>query len=277
MTWELFEHTNENPSIKIRGVPNGTRIVVASDMQIPLEDRRLCATIFGDFARWFKPKEPGAEYHLFLNGDVMDNFGLSRFLKRVLPKFTMTDEVNMTKAALKKWGRHFTHKHFAFGNHEDRWERFIWDNAPEMAPHMPSLAEVLELEALGYDFVPYLKHYDFEGFIITHGDRTVMHTAKAMMDVYHSSGTSGHTNRPQSFTFADAASGEPNTWYVTGMLCRKDIGEVIKDWRRVQPWQQAFLIGEVRDGILHVELVRVHHKAFWAAGRMFKVREDDDA
>ena len=271
---DLFEHADDPGSIRIRDVPDGTRIVVASDFQIPLEDRELAATVFGPFAKAFKPdrrKYPSAEFHLFLNGDVMDNFRLSRFVKRVMPRFTMDDELAWTRKNLRAWGKHFTHRHYAFGNHEERWDKYIWENAPEMAYSMPRLAEVLQLRKLGYDWVPYLEHYDFMGFIITHGDRTVKHTAAAMMDVYHTSGTSGHTNRPQSFTFADAASGEPNTWYVSGMMCRKDIGKVIKDWRKVQPWQQAFLTGEVQDGILHVELVRVHHGAFWAAGKMFKV------
>ena len=224
---DLFINANYQQSTIITNVPNGTRIVVASDTQIPLEDNALCNVIFGEFAEWYRPIE-GAEYHLFLNGDVLDNFSLSRFLKRVQPKFTHSDELDITRKALERWGKHFTHKHYVFGNHEDRWEKYLWDNAPAVAASVPSLAEVLCLEDLGYDWVPYLKHYELEGFIITHGNRTTSYAAKAMYDQYHTSGTSGHTNRPQSYTFADAASGEPDSWYVTGMLCRKDIGDVIK-------------------------------------------------
>jgi hypothetical protein len=269
---ELFIHPNDHDSIEIRGVPNGTRIVVVSDMQIPLEDRELLDTIFGTFAKWYKP-EGDAEYHLFLNGDVMDNFTLSKFLPRVIPRFTVGDEIQWTHRNLSKWGTHFTHKHYVFGNHEDRWERYIFENAPQMAPFTATLAEALGLDELGYDWVPYLKHYAFEGFIITHGDVAIKHTAARMLENYHSAGTSGHANRPQSFTWADASGSDPITWYVTGMTCRRDIGDIIKDWRRIQPWQQGFLVGEVLDGVLYVELVRVHHGAFRAAGRVFKVGE----
>ena len=272
---ELFASPEERGSVKIRGVPNGTRIVVVSDCQIPLEDRALLGTVFGEFVRWFKPKTPGAEYHLFLNGDVIDNYTLSKFLDRALPTFHVGDEIKLTKKNLALWGRPFTHKHLVFGNHEDRWERYLWEGAPELAPYAPSLATVLGLAELGFDWVPYLRHYDFEGFIITHGDRTTKFVAKDMLELYHTAGTSGHVNRPQSYTYASAANGEPITWYVTGMTCRTDIGDIIKQWRRIQPWQQAFLIGEVVDGVLHVELVRIHHGGFWAAGKMFRVKETD--
>lgn len=271
----LFEGHNNKPSIKIRDVPSGSRFVIVSDQQVPLEDKSLLWTIFNDFVPDFKPYgvTMGVEYHLFLNGDIIDNFSLSSFLQRVFPKFTLGDEVDMVRAYLKSWKKHFTHKHFIFGNHEARWEREIYVNNPKMARFTPGLEEVLELDKLGYDWVPYLKHYDFEGFIITHGDTAIKHAAAKMMLNYQASGVSGHANRPQSYTWADAASGEPATWYVEGMTCRKDIGEVIKAWAKIQPWQQGFMIGEVKDGVGYVQLIRVHHGHFYANGKIYKVRD----
>ncbi|MCH7945250.1 MAG: metallophosphoesterase [Armatimonadetes bacterium] len=269
MTWQLFEGTSDQPSKSISGVPDGTRFVFVSDSQVPLEDSALLETIFKQFVPWFKPKS--AEYHLFLGGDIIDNFTLSSFLQRVVPKFTLGDEVDMVHAYIKAWGKKFTHRHYIFGNHEDRWEREMYARHPQMMRFSDTLEEALELETLGYDWVPYLKHYDFEGLVLTHGDITTIQTAAAMMKNYQSSGVSGHTNRPQCYTWSAAAGGEPRTWYVAGMTCRRDIGDVIKDWRRVQPWQQGFVIGEVRRGVVFVEEVRVHHGQFRAAGKMFDV------
>lgn len=269
---ELFDGAEPMPGISISGTPDGTRIVVVSDMQIPMEDRPLLAAIH-QFAKDWKPKGD-AEYHLFLNGDVMDNFNLSKFPPRVVPKFTLTDEVNMTKTFLKHFGKPFNHRHFVFGNHEDRWDRELYNRHPQVAALAPTLAEALGLDELGYDFVDYMKHYDFEGFIITHGHLTSKNVASAMIENYHQSGTSGHVNRPQDFTYKDSSGGEPITWYCTGMTCRMDIDRVVKDWRKVQPWQQGFLIGEVHGGILHVQPIRVHHGGFWAAGKFYEVKED---
>lgn len=265
----LFKGANNKQSIKIRNVPDGSRIVVVSDAQIPLHDEALLGTIFGQFVKDFKPK--GAEYHLFLNGDILDNFSLSKFLAKVEPQFSLGDELAITRDCLKAWRKHFTHGHYTFGNHEDRWERYIYENAPAMATILPSLAEVLELEQLGYDWLPYLKHYDFEGFIITHGDDSTKYAASKMLEKYQSSGVSGHANRPQIFSGAAAANGENAAWYIQGMTCRMDIGDVIKDWKRIQPWAQGFLIGEVQGGVLYCENVIVHHGRFRANFKVYSI------
>lgn len=270
--WELFDQVEPQGSIKINNVPDGTKIVVVSDFQVPLEDRRLLATVFEDFVPWFLGGSP--ESHIFINGDGLDLFKLSKFLHRVVPKFTTGDEIAIMEWYLDTIGRHFTNRHYVFGNHEARWDRHIMEQAPELAPFTRTLAEALNLDDHEWDYVPYLKHYAFQGFIITHGDTTVKHAAARMLESYHTSGVSGHVNRPQSYTFANASGDDPITWYCSGMMCRMDIGDIIKDWAKIQPWQQGFLIGEVRDGILHVEPIRVHHDAFRAAGRVFPLRKE---
>lgn len=270
-TWErLFNGANTKPSVVLEGIPDGSRIVVVSDCQIPLHDEALLRTIFEDFVPDFVPES--GEYHLFLNGDILDNFSLSRFLARVEPRFTLGDELDVTRNSLRAWRRHFTHGHYVFGNHEDRWERYVFENAPAMATVLPSLADILELDTLGYDWVPYLRHYNLDGFIITHGDDATRHAADKMLGKYQASGVSGHANRPQMFSGSDAAKGENAAWFVQGMTARLDIGDVIKDWRRIQPWSQGFLIGEVQGGVVYVENVVVHHKKFRAAGKVYDVR-----
>ena len=250
-------------------MPDGTRVIITSDQQIPFQDDALLDTIYGAFAKDFKPKT--GDYHNFFNGDFLDLFSLSRFPANVKRKFTLADEIAMGKERLAKWSRYFSHNHYVFGNHEARWDKAAYANNPETAEYNMTLDKALELDELGYDWVPYQKHYDFMGFSITHGGSTVKYAAAKMYDQYHRSGTSGHVNRPQSFTFANAANGEPDTWYCTGLTCVMNIGDYIKDWSRQQPWMQAFLIGEVVGGTLYVELIRVHHKGFWAAGKFYPV------
>lgn len=245
-------------------------MIVTSDQQIPFQDDGLLDVIYGEFAKDFKPKS--GEYHNFFNGDFLDLYSLSRFPPRVTKKFNITDELEMGRERLAKWSKHFTNNHYVFGNHEARWDKYMYDQSAELAEAIPPLNEVLGLEGLGYDWVPYQRHYEFNGFIITHGDTTVKYPAAAMYSQYHKSGTSGHVNRPQSYTFANATNGEPDTWYCTGMTCVTNIGDYIKDWTRIQPWQQAFLIGEVQDGTLYVELIRVHHGKFWANGKLYSTK-----
>lgn len=269
-----FGGLNKKPTIRIRGLPDGTRIVVVSDMQVPFEDQALLRTIFEDFVPEFAPATKGAEYHLFLNGDVADLYNLSAWPANVEPKFTLTDEIEWVKEYLAAWGQWFTHKHYVFGNHEERWERELMKTNPKMQGFTERLDKALGLEELGYDWVPYGKHYDIQGFAITHGDTVVKNAAQRMLENYGVPGTSGHVNRPQSYTWSAAGKGEPITWYCTGMTCLFEIGDAIAAWRKIQPWQQGFLVGEVQGGILHVQLVRVIKKGFWAGGKFYKVKKE---
>ena len=264
----MFTGQEEQGSIEL-SLKDGDKFVVVSDAQVPFEDTNLLASIFGKFTRDYKPKV--GNYHLFLAGDIMDNFSLSKFPARVTPNFNITDEIETTKKYLADWGKLFTHKHYVFGNHEDRWDREIYGETGKLAQYIQSLPEALDLSTLGYDYVPYLRHYNVNGFVIAHGDIIRENTAKAMLDTYNCSGVSGHVNRPHDFTKADARDGIPNTWTVLGMTCRMDIGNYIKDWRKIMPWQQGFGVGEVQNGKVYFQNVRVHHGGYWAAGKYYKI------
>lgn len=266
---DLFTGQEEQGNVDLT-LKDGDRFVVVSDAQIPFQDDALLESIFNDFANSYRPvRKHNSQYHLFLAGDIVDNYSLSRFPSRVTPKFGLNEEINLTKSYLAKWRKHFTHAHYVFGNHEDRWDREIYDG--KFAPFTKSLQEALELDRLGYDYVPYLRHFAVNGFVITHGDVVRENTAKAMLDTYRSSGSSGHVNRPHDYTMADARQGTPDTWTIIGMTCRTDIGNYIKDWRKIMPWQQGFGIGEVYGGKVYFENVRVHHGAYRAAGKIYKV------
>jgi len=267
---ELFDGVESKGDIIVRGVPDGSRIIVTSDQQIPFQDDALLDVIYGQFAKDFRPRTPGALYYHAIAGDCLDLFGLSSFPAQVVPKsYRVGVEVAMLRERLAKWKKRFDHNYFIFGNHEYRWARTMFEG--KLAAYTTPLEEALGLKELGYDWTPYGRHLDFEGFIITHGNSTAKHAASVELNTYTSSGASGHTNRPQSYTSASAAGGDPITWHSLGMTCRTDMGAVIKSWSRTNPWQQGFGIGEVQGGVLHFQPVRVHHGAFYAAGRIYKV------
>jgi len=254
--------------IFVSGVPDGSRLIVTSDQQIPFQDDALLDVIYGQFAKNFKPKR--GEYHHAIAGDGLELFGLSSFPMMVAPRgYRVGMEVDEMRSRLKKWGAKFDKNYYVFGNHEYRWSRVMFEG--RLSQYGTTLEQALGLEELGYDWVPYGRHIDFEGFIITHGYSTAKHAASVELSTYNRSGCSGHTNRPQSHTSASAADGEPITWHSLGMTCRTEMGSVIKSWSRTNPWQQGFGIGEVNNGVLHFEVVRVHHGAFWAAGKHYKV------
>ena len=267
---DLFDGAEGKGDIFVRGVPDGSRIIITSDQQIPFQDDALLDVIYGQFSRDFRPRTPSAQYYHAIAGDCLDLFGLSKFPAHVTPRgYRVGVEVEMLKERLARWSKRFDHNYYIFGNHEFRWEKEMYEG--RLSQYTRRLHEVLELEALGYDWVPYGRHVDFEGFIITHGNSTALHAAKVELTNYQSSGVSGHTNRPQDYTTASASNGEPSTWYSLGMTCRNDIGSVIKVWSQTQRWQQCFGIGQVQNGVLYFNSVRVHHGGFWANGKFYPV------
>ena len=263
---DLFTGQEEQGSIDLT-LKDGDRFVVVGDSQIPFHDETLLESIFNDFVPSWRPVR--AKYHLFLAGDIIDNFSLSKFPPRVTPNFNLSKEIEITHAYLTKWRDSFDARHFIFGNHEDRWDRESYNG--KFAQFIPPLHEVLDLKTLGYDYVPYLRHFTVNGFVLTHGDTVTVNTARSMLDTYCASGVSGHVNRPHDYTKADARDGVPNTWTVVGMTCRMDIGDYIKDWRRIQPWMQGFGIGEIHNGKVYFENIRVHHGAYRAAGNIYRI------
>lgn len=267
---DLFDGVETKGDIVVRGVPNGSRMIITSDQQVPFQDDALLDTIYGAFAKDFKPKTPGAEYHHAIAGDGLDLFGLSSFPMMVSPNgYRVGMEIGEMRTRLARWGKKFDRNYYVFGNHEYRWARAMFEG--RLAAYTTPLDEALGLVDLGYEWVPYGRHVDFEGFIITHGNSTAKHAASVELATYNRPGTSGHTNRPQTFTSASAADGEPITWFSLGMTCRTDMGAVIKSWSRTQSWQQGFGYGEVQDNVLHFQTARVHHDSFMAAGRVYKV------
>ena len=267
---ELFDGVESKGDIIVRGVPNGSHIIVTSDQQIPFQDDALLDVIYGQFTKDFKPRTPGAKYYHAIAGDCLDLFGLSSFPMQVAPKsYRLGVEIDILKDRLGRWGKKFDDNYLVYGNHEYRWAREMFNG--KLGVYTRSLEEALNLDELGYQWVPYGRHVDFEGFIITHGNSTAKHAASVELAMYNRSGASGHTNRPQSFTTASAADGEPITWASMGMTCRRDMGTVIKSWARTQGWQQGFGYGIVDNGVLHFQTARVHHNGFMAAGKVYKV------
>lgn len=267
---ELFDGVETKGDIIVRDVPDGSRIIVTSDQQIPFQDDALLNTIYNKFAKDYRPRTTGAKYYHAIAGDSLDLFGLSSFPMQVAPKsYRLGIEIDMLRERLAKWGKLFDENYLIFGNHEYRWAREMFEG--KLGAYTRSLEDALGLEELGYQWVPYGRHVDFEGFILTHGNSTAKHAASVELGLYNRSGASGHTNRPQSFTTASAADGEPITWTSLGMTCRNDMGAVIKSWSRTQAWQQGFGYGQVKDGVLHFQSARVHHGQFMAGNKVYEV------
>jgi hypothetical protein len=260
---KLFRYYKSKENIVYdRDVADGSRLLVIPDIQFPFVDEPLLAA-FLRFVQDWKP-------HFIIDvGDLLDAYEISSFDKRPSRLFNLEDETTMASDFINDVRRRSAVGNLYFhidGNHEQRMQQTIWRMAQQFSFMVKDIPEAMGLEKITDGFVPYGKHVEFHGFVMTHGTIVRAHsayTAKAMMDKYRSSGASGHTHRIGDHSITDHRD-VSHTWYEVGCLCRKDLEYV----KASANWQHGFLIATVYKNALHPHLVRVVETS---AGRGFVV------
>lgn len=265
----LFKNYHERKSISIEDRPDGTRFMVISDAQIPFIDEPLWKAIL-NFTGDYRPHD------LIINGDWIDAYEISDFDKRPQRLFDLQSEFEQAGDSLDDLRKRIAKDGQVWwidGNHEERVNRTIWRHAQGFAFMVGDVSSGMHLDERTAGYVPYGKHIDYLGFTVTHGNfvsQYSAYTAKRHADRYHSSGCNGHTHRAGSYSYRDG-NNRSHTWYEIGCLCRLDLEYV----RGIANWQQAFLTGEVRGGVIHPQLVRVieNHDArsFMAGGSQYEI------
>lgn len=148
------------------------KVIVTSDYHIPYMDNQAY-DVMKQFAKDYKPN------HFVINGDLLDFYSLSRFEKNPDRKSTVKEDIELTRTILtdlrKTLGKK-TNMYFLEGNHENRLQRFLWNN-PELA----------DLDELRIDYLLQLdknkiKYTPVDGDYWTHdtghlklGDVIIMH------------------------------------------------------------------------------------------------------
>lgn len=264
----LIRGYEARPDIHITDRPDGTRVMIISDHQIPFVDENLVKAQL-QFMADFRPHD------LIINGDFIDCYEISDFDHDPRRQFTIGDELKMAEGLLYDFGKRLAKDGkiwFAEGNHEERLRRYVWRHAGALVDIVPDLDTLLNLDQHCAGSVPYGKAIDYLGYTITHGNYVSQYsayTAKRHADRYRSSGCNGHTHRMGSYSFTDG-KGRSHTWDEIGCSCRIDLEYV----RGVANWQQGWLVGTVFNNALHTQLVRVidyenGERGFYANGKHY--------
>jgi UDP-2,3-diacylglucosamine pyrophosphatase LpxH len=205
---------------------------VVNDQHFPFQDP-IAIGLSTDFIRVHKPEV------IHVLGDLLDFYCLSRFDKDPNRKGCLQGEIDEAKdylAELRKACPRATIK-YSLGNHENRLQKYIWQNSEELASlRSLSLPHLLELEKLKISCHDDLHPYHEGPLLFVHGSIARKHSgysAKAHYDRFGCPVIHGHTHRLGSY-YHRVWDTQHGAWE-NGCLCSLDPHYLLKP-----DWQQGF-------------------------------------
>ena len=197
---------------------------------------------------------------IYLNGDIIDFAKISRWSKD--PKMPSVQvEVDLVRSLLEGLCGLGVDVVYKMGNHEDRWNRYLLDNAPELHDlNALQLKEVLGLNELDIELVESRQRAKFGKLNVIHGHEfgqsffNPVNPARGLFLRAKSSTIAGHNHQTSSHHENDL-NNKATACFSTGCLC-----DLQPDYRpyAFTKWNHGAAIIEVdEDGSFDVDNFRI--------------------
>ena len=218
--------------------------VVLNDIQLPFHDRPALANVL-NFIDDLKP------YGVILNGDIVDCYEISDFEKNPLSEASLEQEVALAQRLMARLVK-AKRKVWIGGNHEDRWRRYIWKNAPlltRLKGH--DFPSIFGLKQYGFEWLEYGQLFKLGKLYVTHGN-LISNAARRTLRKYGASVMVGHTHRLDIEYHRDL--GGVHAGYENGCLCTLSM-----EYDKFPDWQQGFSVVHVDDrtGFYNVQQIPI--------------------
>lgn len=246
-------------------------IIVMNDHQIPFHDTRSIAAVH----EYVKDVQPTL---IIILGDMLDFPGLTtKFLRKQTERGRVVQDIQIARELLLdlKEKSPFSRLIYIEGNHEARLRKYILERAEELEGltsgplSLPSLLNIPDMEYIG----PYGEHFEYRGFLFTHGTFATTYAAAKELSTWWTSGMSGHTHHLQVHAHSDWRGA--HAWYSNMCLCythgKKMPPGTREGEHNLQNWQQGFSTIQFGEGIFNVYQTVITKHGFWAPnGRYYK-------
>ena len=137
------------------------KILFIPDCHVPYHDKDAFNLML-KAGKIFKPD------HAIILGDYADFQGVSSHSKDPNRALKLKEEIDAVKEALDQVvALGAKNNVFVAGNHEDRLERYLRDEAPELFNFI-SIPKILELKEKGFSYTPYKQAYKIGKLNVTH-------------------------------------------------------------------------------------------------------------
>ena len=226
------DETNYDPFIL-----NAKRVLLLSDIHIPYHSiEALTAAL--EFAENENPD------CILLNGDTLDFHGLSRFV-RDPKKRSVSHELGAFKQFMDILKRIFPSSRIIFkvGNHEERYQHFLWTKAAELTDVSEfDFENIIKARAEGIEFVTDKKIINLNGLNIIHGHEfssgffSPVNVARGLFLRAKTSAIQGHNHQTSEHTESDM-NGKITTTWSTGCL-----SELHPAYSPINKWNHGFAI-----------------------------------
>lgn len=215
---------------------NVEKVLFIPDTHVPYHDKKA----FNLMLKAMKDFKPD---HSIILGDFMDMYSVSSHSKDPKRSLDLKGEVDGTKEALRQVKALGAKNNvFVSGNHEDRLERYLRDKAPELYEFI-SIPEVLELNKMGFKYVPYKDHYKLGKLNVTHDTGQAGRYAHyKAMDSFQHNVIIGHTHR-LGYAVEGNAQGERHVTAMFGWLGDVEATDYMHKIKYTRDWSHGFGIG----------------------------------
>jgi len=210
------------------------RIAILSDIHIPYHSQAAITAAL-DFCKKEKPDA------LLLNGDILDCFQLSRFVKDPRKRH-FAEELRMFKEMLEIFEKTLKCKiYFKFGNHSERYEMFLFQKAKELiGVEEFELENIIKARSRGIEIIKDKRIIQANGLNIIHGHEfstgffSPVNVARGLFLRGKTSALQGHSHQTSEHTESDM-NGKITTTWSTGCLC-----ELHPAYAPINKWNWGF-------------------------------------
>jgi len=229
------------------------RIAILNDIHFPFHSiQALTAAL--DF---IKNENPDC---ILLNGDIIDAFQLSRFV-RDPKKRHFAGELEMFKSFFQILEKTFPKAKIIFklGNHEERYEHFLWTKAKELeGVDEFKFENIIKARANGIEVVGEKRIIQSNGLNVIHGHEfstgffSPVNVARGLFLRGKTSAMQGHSHVTSEHTEPDMNSKITTTWSI-GCLC-----ELHPQYAPINKWNHGFAIVDSSSDGYHVRNKRIY-------------------
>jgi len=229
------------------------KLAVLSDIHIPYHSIAALSAAL-DFIQSEKPDA------ILLNGDTIDFYGLSRFMKDPR-KRSVAHELQATRDFLDILSQFGAKIYFKIGNHEERYEHYLMRVAPELLGVREfELKYLLGLDARGIDLITDKRIMKANDLNIVHGHEfgqsifSPVNIARGLFLRGKVSAMQGHNHQTSSHTETDMNGNIVTTWSL-GCLC-----ELNPAYLPINKWNHGFSIINLHEDLVNYEVInyRIH-------------------